>query len=517
MLFLIRFYRNLFDLGQKMAALILVGSYLIAMIGLGIWGMRRTKTPDDFFLGGRRVGPWVSAFAYGTSYFSAVLFIGFAGKFGWTMGLDAMWLAVGYTVVGTWSAWWVLAKRTRRMTQNIDAMTMPEFFGERYQSPVMKILSAVVIFLFLLPYSASVFKGLGHLLEINFPDLLSYNTALFVMCVITGIYLTIGGYFAVTITDFVQGLIMILGATAMVVVLVGEGGGATAVFEAIKTNYPRHIPVSQQPPWWMLGALVFMTSFGAWGMPQMVHKFYAIRSERHIATATIVTTVFAAIIGVAAYLTGALSHVFFADGLPSSALVVGDGGKTTVLYDVLIPELLSAHLPEFLMGVVLLLVLSASMSTLSSLILVSSSSISVDLYKGHVNPGISPKCCLLMMRVVAAVFIAFSFIIASNELAVIVTLMSLSWGAVAGAFLAPFVYGLFWRSSTRAGALAGMLTGLSIALVWGGYLVATDKQELTPVAASVAMIVPFLVVPLVSLFTTPPEPELLSRAFSVNR
>ncbi len=167
------------------------------------------------------------------------------------------------------------------------------------------------------------------------------------------------------------------------------------------------------------------------------------------------------------------------------------------------------------MGIVLLLVLSASMSTLSSLILVSSASISVDLYKGHVNPGICPKRSLLMMRVVAAVFIALSFFIASNELAVIVTLMSLSWGAVAGAFLAPFVYGLFWRSTTRAGALAGMLTGLGVALLWGGYLVITDQQELIPVAASVAMMVPFLVVPVVSSFTAPPEPALLDRAFSV--
>jgi SSS family solute:Na+ symporter len=503
------------ELERKMTALILVGSYLIAMIGLGIWGMRRTKTPDDFLLGGRKVGPWVSAFAYGTSYFSAVLFIGFAGKFGWTMGLATLWLAVGYTVFGAWLAWSVLGKRTRRMTRNLEAMTMPEFFGARYQAPAVKMLSAVIIFVFLLPYSASVFKGLGHLFEISFPDFLSYNTALLVMCVITGIYLTIGGYFAVTVTDFVQGLIMILGATAMVVVLVGEAGGAAGVIEAIRTNYTRHIPVSQQPPWWILGALVFMTSFGAWGLPQMVHKFYAIRSERHIATATIVTTVFAAIIGAAAYFTGSLSHVFFAEGLPSGALVVGEGGKTTVAYDILIPEMLSAHLPEFLMGIVLLLVLSASMSTLSSLILVSSASISVDLYKGHVNPGISPKRSLLMMRVVAAVFIALSFFIASNELAVIVTLMSLSWGAVAGAFLAPFVYGLFWRSSTRAGALAGMLTGLGVALLWGGYLVITDQQELIPVAASVAMMVPFLVVPVVSLFTAPPEPALLDRAFSV--
>lgn len=497
-----------------MTAVILVGSYLAAMIALGIWGMRRTKTPNDFLLGGRTIGPWVSAVAYGTSYFSAVLFIGFAGQLGWTFGLDALWIAAGNAVVGSWLAWRLLAKPTRRMTQRLNAMTMPEFFAERYQAPVLQVVSAVIIFVFLLPYSASVFKGVGHLFASNFQGVLSYETAVLVTCAITGLYLTIGGYFAVAITSLIQGLIMLIGAAAMVVVLVGEGGGAAGLIAAIDANYVAHIPASQQPPWWILGALVFMTSVGTWGLPQMVHKFYAIKSERHIATATIVTTLFAGIIGVAAYFTGALSHVFFADGLPASALVVGQQGDTTVLFDVLIPELLSAHLPELLMAVVLVLVLSASMSTLASLILVASSSISVDLYKGQINPDMSPKRSLVMMRVVAAIFIAISFVIASHEFSLIVTLMSLSWGAVAGAFLAPYVYGLFWRPATRAGALAGMLTGLGIAVIWGGSLVASDQPSLAPVAASVAMLVPFLVVPAVSLFTTTPSSALLDRAFS---
>jgi SSS family solute:Na+ symporter len=497
-----------------MLALFLVAAFIIAMIGLGVWGMGRIRTPTDFFLGGRQIGPWASAFAYGTSYFSAVVFIGFAGQFGWNYGLDALWIAAGNTVVGVLAAWVILAKPTRRMTRNLDALTMPEFFAKRYQAPVLRVVAAGIIFLFLLPYSASVFKGLSHLVEINFQDLLSYEAALFIMCVSTGLYLTLGGYFAVAIADLIQGLIMLAGAVVMVIVLVGQGGGFTAVIQAMSANVFVDVSLSPKPSWWILWSVVFMSSFGPWGLPQMVHKFYAIKSERHITTATIVATVFATVTVFAAYFTGALTRVFFADGLPASALTREQSGTVGVQYDVLVPELLTAQLPEVLMAVVLLLVLSASMSTLSSLVLVSSSAISVDLRAGRAGPEATPTQSLRIMRWMAAVFIAISFVIANNEFAFIVTLMSLSWGAVAGAFLAPYVYGLFWRSATGTAAFAGMLTGLGIAVVWGGYLVVSGRPELTPVAASVAMVVPFFVIPVVSMCSTPPSSDLLRDAFA---
>ena len=196
-----------------MIAIILISIFLITMIAIGIWGMRKTSTLGDFFLGGRSIGPWMSAFAYGTTYFSAVLFIGFAGKIGWGFGLNALWIAVGNSIFGSLCAWLVLGRRTRRMTQNLDVMTMPEFLHERYAGKYMKLISAGIIFIFLLPYSASVFKGLGHLFEVNFK--ISYDIALIIMILITGIYLILGGYFAITLTDFIQGIIMILGCAAM--------------------------------------------------------------------------------------------------------------------------------------------------------------------------------------------------------------------------------------------------------------------------------------------------------------
>ncbi len=471
------------------------------MTSIGVWGLRRTKTLNDFFLGGRNLGPWVSAVAYGTSYFSAVLFIGFAGKQGWLFGLDALWIAGGNALFGGLGAWLVLAKRTRRMTTNLDAMTMPEFLQERYGAAHLKPIAAAVIFFFLLPYSASVFKGLGHLFEASFG--ISYDTALLVMIGFTGVYLVLGGYFAIAVTDFVQGIIMFFGALAMVAVLFSQKGGLVAVLSEAAAAYPAHVPEAQRPSALTIASLVFMTSFGTWGLPQMVQKFYAIKDERVIKTAAIVTTVFATVIGFSAYLVGVSSHVFFTPGtLPKAA-------NGAILFDSIVPTLLTSRLPEALMALILLLVLSASMSTLSSLVLVSSSSVAIDLYPGRSEPGTGRDKSVAMMRFLSAVFVVISYLISRHQFEVIVTLMSLSWGAVAGSFAAPYMYGLFWKRATKAGAYAGLLVGLGteIALF---YLLGPANA---PLAASFAILVPFAVVPLVSLATEPPEGQIIERAF----
>lgn len=482
---------------------ILLSIFLIGMIIIGLWGMRKTFNLNDFFLGGRTVGPWISAFAYGTTYFSAVLFIGFAGKLGWGFGLNALWIAVGNTFFGALLAWLVLGKRTRRMTQNLDVMTMPEFLQERFGAKYIKIVTTIIIFIFLLPYSASVFKGLGHLFEANFG--ISYDIALLIMIAITGIYLVLGGYFAITLTDFIQGLIMIVGALAMISVLISKAGGLSNAIVIAIDNYHQHIPPEKQPSILLLISLVFMTSLGTWGLPQMVQKFYAVREEKVIKKAAIATTIFALIITFSAYFSGALTHVFF------STPVTNADGK--VDFDRLIPSLLTSQLPSFLMAFILLLVLSASMSTLASLVLVSASSVAIDMYKGHINPNISAKGSLLLMRILSGIFVIFSFFIARYKIAVIVTLMSLSWGAVAGSFMAPYFYALYWKRATRIGIWSGVLSGLLIVIIsffilgLGGY----DKNA--PIIASIAMIVPFIVIPVVSLFTNPPKNELIEKAF----
>ncbi len=484
-----------------MASLVLLLVFLVVMVAVGVWGMRKTSTLNDFFLGGRSCGPWMSAFAYGTTYFSAVVFIGFAGKQGWGFGFNALWIGVGNAILGAMLAWFLLAKRTRRMTQNLNTMTMPEFLEARYGSDHIKMIAAVLIFVFLLPYSASVFKGLGHLFESTFH--ISFDFALIILVGITGIYLVLGGYSAVTVTDFIQGFIMLFGTVAMVFVVANKAGGFQEAIFMAETNYQAHVPVAERPSALTIASLVFMTSFGTWGMPQMVQKFYAVKDEKVINKAAVITTIFALVIGVCAYFTGILSHVFFdLETVPRLA----DGG---INYDLIVPTLLTTHVPELLLAIIMILVLSASMSTLASMILVSSSAITIDLYKGYLKKDVSDKTSVTMMRVLSTIFILCSYLISKLQIGFIVTLMSLSWGVLSGAFMAPYILGIFSKKITKAGAYAGLYSGVACAII----LTLTMGPSNSPLAASIAMVVPFIVTPLVSLFTPKVDEEIINKAF----
>ncbi|MDR0400640.1 MAG: sodium:solute symporter family protein [Treponema sp.] len=475
--------------------------FLFVMTGIGIWGMKKTKTLGDFFLGGRSLGPWVSAVAYGTSYFSAVIFIGFAGTQGWQFGLNSLWIALGNALIGAGAAWLVLARRTRRMTQNLDTMTMPEFLQERYGAKHLKPVAASVIFFFLLPYSASVFKGLGHLFEKVFG--IPYDIALLIMIAFTGVYLILGGYFAIAITDFIQGIIMFFGAAVMILVLSGQRGGYVEALRQAAENYSVHIAPAQRPSFITVFSLVFMTSFGTWGLPQMTQKFYAIKNEQVIKRAALVTTIFALMIGFSAYSTGAFSHVFFdPNSVPKNAAGV-------IQYDLIVPTLLTNHLPQVLLALILLLVLSASMSTLSSLVLVSSSSVAIDLYPSKIDEKTGKDRSVAMMRFLSAIFIIVSYFISRFQISIIVYLMSLSWGVVSGAFAAPYILGLYSKRVTKAGAYAGLIAGVAI-MISLFFILGSSRS---PLAASIAIIAPFAVTPAVSAFTRPPEKKLLDRAF----
>ncbi|MBO4759624.1 MAG: sodium transporter [Spirochaetaceae bacterium] len=487
-----------------MASLVLLLVFLAVMICVGIWGMRKTTTLNDFFLGGRSVGPWMSAFAYGTTYFSASVFIGFAGKQGWGFGPSALLIGIGNAIVGAFAAWFILGRRTRHMTQNLNTMTMPEFLEARFDSDHIKMIAAVIIFIFLLPYSAGIFKGLGHLFESTFH--ISFDFALIILVVITGIYLVLGGYFAVTVTSFIQGIIMLVGAALMLTVLIVKAGGLTQAIQTVNTNYDLHVPLAQQPSWLTVASLIFMTSVGSWGLPQMVQKFYAIKNEQVIPKAAIITTIFSLVIGVTAYGSGILAHVFMDnDTVPRLA----NGG---INFDQIMPNLLSSQLPEALLAIIMLLILSASMSSLASLVLVSASSITVDLYKGYLHKDITEKGSVIMMRSLSVVFILATYLISKLQLGFIVTLQSLSWGVLSGAFLAPYLLGIYSKKITKAAAYAGLYTGAGTAII----LTMTLGAANSALAASIAIIVPFFVVPVVSAFTPKVDSAILDKAFADN-
>mgnify|MGYP001024206738 CR=1 FL=1 len=478
-------------------------AYVCIMVGIGYVSMKKTRTVNDFFLGSRTIGPWVSAFAYGTTYFSAVLFIGYAGKVGWGFGLSSLWIVLGNAFIGAYLAWKILAAPTRRLTVHLGVLTMPAFFEARYDSRWLKIASALIIFIFLVPYSASVYMGLSYLFEEVFS--IPFEAALVLMAVLTAVYLIMGGYFAVAMTDFIQGFIMIAGVILMIIYIVYDPhvGGVAEGLSRLAQYDSRLVKPVGPPGLVPLLSMVVLTSLGSWGLPQMVQKFYAIKNQESISKAKIVCTLFSLLIAFGAYFTGSFSRLFFNNKMPMV------GGQPNP--DVIMPQIVNRVLPESLGVIILLLVMAASMSTLASLVLVSSSAVAIDLVKDTFYPGISRRAVVLLMRILCLVFVGLSLWIALRRPTVILALMSLSWGAVAGSFLAPYLYGLFWRGVTKAGAWSGIISGLGISV--GLSLYFNMDESLIPTLGTLAIVVPLAVVPLVSLVTKKYPEAFLQKIF----
>ena len=482
------------------------------MIGVGLYCRKHSTDVDGFVLGGRSVGPWLTAFAYGTSYFSAVVFVGYAGQFGWKYGIAATWAGIGNALIGSLLAWAVLGRRTRIMSQHLDSATMPQFFEARFDSKALKLAASAIIFVFLIPYTASLYNGLSRLFGMAFD--IDYSVCVIVMAVLTAVYVIAGGYMATAINDFIQGIVMLVGIVAVIAaVLNSKGGFMEAMNGLARISDPT---VSDAPgvfnsflgpdPVNLLG-VVLLTSLGTWGLPQMVQKFYAIKSEKAINKGMIISTVFAFVVAGGCYFLGGFGRLF------SDQVDIAAGG-----YDSIIPTMLSGLSPV-LIAIVVVLVLSASMSTLSSLVLASSSTLTLDFIKGTVVKDLSQKKQLLIMRILIAVFIAISVVIAilqyKSNVTFIAQLMGVSWGALAGAFLAPFLFGLYWKRTTVASVWVSF--GFSTVVMLANILWKSAFPVLlqSPINAGVfCMLAGLVIVPVVSLLSKPPKKEHIDQVFS---
>ena len=469
--------------------------FFAVMVGIGFYSRKHATNVDGFVLGGRSVGPWLTAFAYGTSYFSAVVFVGYAGQFGYKYGISATWIGIGNALIGSLLAWIVLGRRTRIMSKHLKAKTMPDYFGKRFDSNALRVTAAVISFVFLIPYTASVYNGLSRLFEMAFD--VPYTVCVVVMAALTCVYVILGGYMATAINDFVQGIVMLVGIVAVIAsVLNGQGGFMQAVFKL--SEIPSDIPVTmgQQgaftsffgpDPLNLLG-VVILTSLGTWGLPQMVSKFYAIRDEKAVKTGTVISTLFAIVVSGGCYFLGGFARLFDSDAIRN-----GQGG---IVYDAIIPTMLNS-LSDILIGIVIVLVLSASMSTLSSLVLTSSSTLTLDFLKGNIIKKMDEKKQLLTMRIFLVFFVVISVVIALDPPTFIAQLMGISWGALAGAFLAPFMYGLYWKGVTKSAVWASFICGVGITVSnMFFHFIASPIN-----AGAIAMVAGLIVVPVVSLIT----------------
>ena len=469
--------------------------FFAVMVGIGFYSRKHATNVDGFVLGGRSVGPWLTAFAYGTSYFSAVVFVGYAGQFGYKYGISATWIGIGNALIGSLLAWIVLGRRTRIMSKHLKAKTMPDYFGKRFDSNALRVTAAVISFVFLIPYTASVYNGLSRLFEMAFD--VPYTVCVVVMAALTCGYVILGGYMATAINDFVQGIVMLVGIVAVIAsVLNGQGGFMQAVFKL--SEIPSDIPVTmgQQgaftsffgpDPLNLLG-VVILTSLGTWGLPQMVSKFYAIRDEKAVKTGTVISTLFAIVVSGGCYFLGGFARLFDTDAIRNA-----QGG---IVYDAIIPTMLNS-LSDILIGIVIVLVLSASMSTLSSLVLTSSSTLTLDFLKGNIIKKMDEKKQLLTMRIFLVFFVVISVVIALDPPTFIAQLMGISWGALAGAFLAPFMYGLYWKGVTKSAVWASFICGVGITVSnMFFHFIASPIN-----AGAIAMVAGLIVVPVVSFIT----------------
>lgn len=508
------------------AAFLLI--FFAVMITIGVYCRKHATNVSGFVLGGRRVGPWLSAFAFGTSYFSAVIFVGYAGQFGWTFGLASTWIGLGNAFIGSLLAWTVLGRRTRIMTQALGSNTMPDFFGKRFDSGTLRWTSALIVFIFLIPYTASLYNGLSSLFGIAFS--IPYWVVILVMAALTCAYVLFGGYMATAINDFIQGIIMLIGIVVVIAaVLNSQGGYAEAVaklseqfaltsggstFNGAYTSFLGPDPI-------FLFFVVMLTSLGTWGLPQMVGKFYAIKDEASIRKGTIISTLFAVVVAGGCYFLGGFGRLFFT---PAEL-----GGK----FDQIVPTMLSGLAP-IVIAIVIVLVLSASMSTLSSLVLTSSSTLTLDLVYRKKEGEVPEKKKLIVLRLFTVFFIVLSAVIAILKDSVwsdnvfIAQMMGVSWGALAGAFLAPFLYGLYWKKTTKPAVAVCFVYGTSMEVF---QLVVTmiQKTSGTNILAGIpfldfvfrnslysgvfAMVGGLILVPVISLLTQKKRPAGVDEMF----
>ena len=501
--------------------------FFAATVFVGIYFRKRASSVNGFVLGGREVGPWLTAFAYGTSYFSAVIFVGYAGQFGWRFGTAATWIGLGNAFIGSLLPWIILGRRTRMMTNHLQSATMPEFFGKRFNSDALKIGAAIIVFVFLIPYTASLYNGLSRLFAMAFGEAgITFEYCVIGMALLTAIYVVAGGYFATAVNDFIQGIIMFVGIVAVIFAVLNSNGGLWEALGSMSKVEEAGVAAGSfssifgPKPLDLLG-VVLLTSLGTWGLPQMVSKFYAIKSEKMISKGAIISTVFAVVVAGGCYFLGSFGRLY-------GDVVETNPETGAVIFDSIIPKMLEKF-PDILIGLVLMLVLAASISTLSSLVIASSSTLTLDFLKGHVIKKMDDKKQVIIIRSLIVVFIAISAAIAifqyksKGSVIWIAQLMGISWGALAGSFLAPFLFGLFWKKATKiavwcnfAFSVVFMSANIVLNIFFKDIFVKYFPQILqSPInAGAFTMLAGFVIVPLVSLLTKAPKKEHIENCFS---
>lgn len=421
--------------------------YIGILMGIGIWGARRTQSAADFVLGGRTIGPWVTALSFIAVYFSSVLIIG-GGAFGYKFGMATIWIGAINVLVGCTLCWIILGRRVRTMTEKLGVRTISGFFARRFDSPAAGMYSAAVIFLFLIIYNVSVVKGMANAFEVLMD--LPYWGGVLISGLVIIFYVVLGGYKAVVWTGFIQAWVMIFSLLLLLFKTTGAVGGFGEGMRRLAEIGDGYVATPGVWGWAGLVSFSLVVSFGVWGMPQLVIRFYSIKNVKTFRLGTLIVTAGAAV-AVIPYITGAFSRLLL-PGLENP--------------DLAIPMLVEKVLSPWGAAILLAGVVAAGMSTFAGVLIIVSSSLVSDIWKHGLRRNLTGQQEVFANRVVSAAVGLVALAIALKPPALILVLTGFSWAVIASTNLWPLLFGLYVKRVSRVGVLASMVLGSLTAVVW---------------------------------------------------
>lgn len=495
---------------MKLQYLISIAAYMLLVISVcSLYARRANKNSDNYFLGGRSLGPWVSAMSAEASDMSGWLLMGLPGLAYWSGLASAGWTAIGLAL-GTYFNWLIVSRRLRVYSEKVEAVTLPEFFANRFhdKSNVILTIASLLIILFFTPYAGSALMACGKLFSQLFG--ISYTTMVILAAVFVLLYTFLGGFLAESVSDFMQAILMIIALVTTLSVGIIQAGGISAVIEnareipgflsLIKSAVPTDEIVNGQVVFAAsedYGVITILSGLawglGYFGMPQVLLRFMAIRSEKELSLSRRVATVWVVISLAATIFIGIVGRVLF----PSAYMEYGSGNTENIFI-----LMSTSLLPAILAGLVCAGILAASISSADSYMLISASAVAKNVYKGLIKKDASDKQIMTITRIILVVITIVAVIVATKGGGVIFTIVDFSWAGLGGTFGPLMIFSLFWKRTTRPAAIAGMLTGGLTALIWSFFLTKLGGifaiYELLP-----AFVLSSLVIVVVSLCTQP--------------
>jgi solute:Na+ symporter, SSS family len=523
-----------------LSIVVLIYLLLTGYVGYVAW--RRTKTADDYLVAGRETHPFIMALSYGATFISTAAIVGFGGTAG-VYGMGLLWLTFLNILVGIFIAFVFFGKRTRKMGHNLGALTFPEFLSKRFDSRFIQYFSGLVIFFGMTLYASVVLIGMARFAETTLS--IDYNIALVVLAVIVALYVIFGGIRGVMYTDALQGTIMFVGMFILLVATYWILGGVTDANQAL-TNLVNVVPAKStaaatatgftgwtsmpalgSPFWWTLvSTLILGVGIGVLSQPQLVVRFMTVKSNKELNRAVLIGGIFILLMTGTAFIVGALSNLYFFDTVGKLAIQVTNGNA-----DSIIPAFITAAMPLWFAYLFMITLLSAAMSTLSAQVHTQGTALGRDIYETVTNKkgGASVMVARLGISIAMIIAVIMGFILPTNIIAVGT---SMWFSITAAAFLSMYVFALFWKGCTKAGAISGLVVGTFISLFWlvfeykksaealgiakaitGHAMLSTSLPWPTVDPIIIALPIAFVVTVVVSLLTKKPSKEHMEKCF----